>query len=595
MPHRKRRKLLWQLFPTYVFVVAISLAASAWYGARTFESAYMASLGRNLEARARVVGRALENLQTLDAASADAVCKSYGELTATRITAILLDGTVVGDSEKNPAEMENHGLRDEFLQAVKNGAGSAVRDSASVHREMMYVAIYHDGAAGGPDFVVRTAISLSEVKAAMGKVYSRVFLFGLTILVLSAAISVYLTRRTTRQIDALTESAERYADGKLDREIETSEHASEELAVLSNALSRMASELKRRIDTSERERAELSAVLSAMVEGVIAVDREGKIITINPAASALAETGGKPAIGRTIFEVARHAEFQRFITEALKTGMAAEKEITLTKDSDRIIKITGTPLPGGAGALFVMDDVTRLRKLENVRREFVANVSHELKTPITSIKGFVETLLDGAMDDEEAKVKFLEIIKKQSDRLQAIIEDLLQLARVEQAAEESALELGEISLRQVAAAAIDGCFARAAKTRPEAVLECPGDIRVLANGALLELAIVNLIDNAIKYGGGGGKVTVSCKKEGACAVVSVADEGPGIPKEHLGRLFERFYRVDRARSRDVGGTGLGLAIVKHIALAHGGAVFVESEPGKGSVFSIRIRLADLSE
>ena len=595
MPKVKRQRLLWQLFPTYVFVIGISLVASAWYGARAYSGVYKSSLGRNLEARARMVGQAIESLPALDAMHADAMCKSLGELTSTRLTVILLDGTVIGDSDRNPAEIENHGLREEFLAAVESGSGAAVRDSATVHREMMYVAVLHRSKEK-PDFVVRAAISLSEVQDTLRHVYSRVAVWGLIVLMLSALISIYLTGRTTRQIESLRAGAERFAAGDLEREIEMPKQSGEELAVLADALNRMAGELRKRIETSERQRGELSGVLSAMVEGVIAVDSGGRIITMNPAAAKLLGADAGAAIGRTIFEAARHPELQRLITQTLGSGEPLEREITLTTESERALKITGAPLRykagDEAGALFVMDDVTKVKRLENVRRDFVANVSHELKTPITSIKGFVETLLDGAMDDEEARVRFLEIVKRQSDRLQAIIEDLLELARVEQAAEEKTLEFDTVPIRNIAASAIDDCRAQAAERNIEIALDCGLDIRLPVNAPLLELAIVNLIDNAIKYAGKGTRVEVACRAGGGKAVISVKDEGPGIPGEHLGRLFERFYRVDKARSREIGGTGLGLAIVKHIALAHGGNAEVESEPGKGSVFSIILPLGE---
>lgn len=591
MPQRKRRRLLWQLFPTYVFVIGLSLVASAWYGANAFSGLYKTSLERNLEARARMVEQAVDSLPYLDERHVDPLCKSLGELTSTRITVILPDGNVIGDSQSDPSQMENHGIREEFLKAIETGTGTAVRDSATVHREMMYVAVSHDK-YGKPEFVVRTAISVSEVRETLNRVYSRVAIWGLIVLALAALLSVYLTRRATKQIELLREGAERYASGDLERDIEMPSQASVELAVLADALSRMAGELKRRIETSERERAELSTVLTAMVEGVIAVDRGGKIITLNPAAAALIETYAENAIGRTIFEVARHPDLQRFVTRVLNSGEAMERELTLTKDSDRTIKLTGIPLTGAnggaSGALFVMDDVTRLRRLENVRRDFVANVSHELKTPITSIKGFVETLLDGAIDDEEARVRFLEIVKKQSDRLQAIIEDLLELARVEEAAEARTLEFEIVPIRTIAVSAIEDCRSQALEAGIEISLDCYGDISAPVNAPLLELALVNLIDNAIKYGGASGRVKINCDRSRGNIVISVSDEGPGIPKEHLDRLFERFYRVDRARSREIGGTGLGLAIVKHIALAHGGGVSVESVTGIGSTFSISL-------
>jgi two-component system phosphate regulon sensor histidine kinase PhoR len=259
---------------------------------------------------------------------------------------------------------------------------------------------------------------------------------------------------------------------------------------------------------------------------------------------------------------------------------------------DRWLHVHGTTLHDGEhqriGALVVLHDTTRLRRLENVRRDFVANVSHELRTPVTSIKGFVETLLDGAMDDPESTRRFLRIILRQANRLNAIIEDLLTLSRIERGTEEVTIELGEDSVGEVLQAAIEMCQQSAADKGISLHLDCPPTLRLRMNAHLLEQAVVNLVGNAVKYSEPGSTVHIGACQDGGDIVIQVKDRGCGIEAKHLPRLFERFYRVDKARSRELGGTGLGLAIVKHIALAHRGAVEVESAVGHGSTFSIRL-------
>jgi two-component system phosphate regulon sensor histidine kinase PhoR len=330
-----------------------------------------------------------------------------------------------------------------------------------------------------------------------------------------------------------------------------------------------------------------------MVEGVLAVDTEGHVLDLNPAASRLLGLGGSDSRGRTIEEVVRNARLQAFVSRALAAPTTIEDEVVLERpEGDHYLQAHGTALRDGEGqemgALVVLNDVTRIRQLENVRRDFVANVSHELKTPITSVKGFVETLLDGALDNREEAERFLRIVAKHADRLGVIIEDLLTLSRLEQDARAGRVDLAEASVEGALRAAVEMCEVRATERNVTVTVTCDPQLRADLNLPLFEQAIANLIDNAIKYSPTGGTVEVSAEEAKGELVVCVRDWGCGIAAEHLPRLFERFYRVDKARSRALGGTGLGLAIVKHIVQAHGGTVSVESTPGKGSTFTIRL-------
>jgi two-component system phosphate regulon sensor histidine kinase PhoR len=346
-----------------------------------------------------------------------------------------------------------------------------------------------------------------------------------------------------------------------------------------------------------RQRNEIKAVLSSMVEGVIAVDMEERVISMNHAAARMFGCDPAEAQGRSIQEVVRNTVLQQFVKNALSSQEAVEKEIVLSSDRDRFLNGHGTLLRDAEGkqigALIVLNDVTRLLRLEKIRREFVANVSHEIKTPITAIKGFVETLRDGAVENHEDAERFLEIISKHVDRLEAIIEDLLSLSRIEQEAEREKVVLDEGRIKDVLETAVQICEAGAMAKKIEVELSCAKEMVANLDPQLLEQAIVNLIDNAIKYSNDGGTVRVEALQRENEIIISVHDQGCGIEKKHLPRLFERFYRVDMARSRQMGGTGLGLAIVKHISQAHGGRVAVESIPGKGSTFSIHLPKASV--
>jgi len=333
-----------------------------------------------------------------------------------------------------------------------------------------------------------------------------------------------------------------------------------------------------------------------MVEGVLAVDMEERVIGHNRAARELLGISSEDAEHRTLHEVVRNIDLQRFVARVLSTRESAEEEIVLRDGGEKYIQVHGTVLRdargNSIGALVVLNDVTRLHRLEAVRRDFVANVSHELKTPVTSIKGFVETLLEGAMNEPESARRFLEVISRQADRLQAIIEDLLTLSRMEQDAGRTQISLRVEPLNAVLKSAIQVCELKAQESNIRIKLSCPEDLKAKVNAPLLEQAVINLIDNAIKYSEAGSVIGVSGSRENGEVIIRVTDRGSGVAKEHLPRLFERFYLVDRARSRKLGGTGLGLAIVKHISQAHGGYPKVESAPGKGSTFSIHLPAAE---
>jgi two-component system phosphate regulon sensor histidine kinase PhoR len=365
-----------------------------------------------------------------------------------------------------------------------------------------------------------------------------------------------------------------------------------ELSELTEAFNRMANRIQERVGVLTQNNNEQKAVLASMAEGVLAVDSQERVISLNRASSRLLGLDQNQAQGRPLQEVVRNADLSRFITRALACPEPIEADVLLLGDRERVMQAHGSrlhDLEGRAiGAVVVLNDVTDFRRLEHIRRDFVANVSHELKTPVTSIKGFVETLLDGAMQDPVDAERFLRIIAKQADRLHAIIEDLLALSKIEQSEDADDIVLEPAPVRGVLEAALNVCQSGAAEKQIEITLICESSLSAKINPLLLEQAVVNLLDNAVKYSEPGREVALSADTIDGEVTIAVADRGCGIAAQHLTRVFERFYRVDRARSRKLGGTGLGLAIVKHIVQAHHGRVTVESTPGIGSTFTIHL-------
>jgi two-component system phosphate regulon sensor histidine kinase PhoR len=409
-------------------------------------------------------------------------------------------------------------------------------------------------------------------------------------MLLAALVSSLVFRRISRPLDQLKAAADTYARGELGARAPVSDIV--ELGAVADAMNRMAAQLDERINTIISQRNEQAAVLRSMVEGVVAVDARERVLNLNKTAAAFFGVDQNWARGRSIQEVVRNVDLHLFARRALESEEPVEAEIILEGSQERFLRAHGSVLRAASGertgAVLVLNDATRLRKLEDIRRDFVANVSHELKTPITSIRGFVETLLDGAMDNREDTERFLQIIDRQAMRLHAIVEDLLSLSRIEKESERDEIELTVQPLQPLLQNAVVSCEVRAGERKVKIDLACEDSLRVVANGRHLEQAVINLIDNAVKYSPDGSLVQVNGSRRDRQVVIAVVDRGCGIEARHLPRVFERFYRVDKARSREVGGTGLGLAIVKHIALAHNGSVHVESSLGKGSTFEIRL-------
>ena len=590
------RHLFWRIYLTYLVIVVLCTAGVGLFALRSVSDFNRDQTARELEARAALVSDEVAPLlERGDAAAAQAVVRRLGEVSDTRITVISNGlsetpvGVVVAESQAEPEELERHSDRPEFKAAQAGAVGRATRHSETLDTDMMYVAVpLEEG--GQVVAVVRTAMSLDRVGEAVVGLSRTIVLTAIIVALVAAAIGWYVSRRIAQPMLDVREGAERFAAGDFSRKLAVP--ATEEFAGVAESLNQMAEELDEKLGAITRERNEREAVLESMVEGVLAVDPDRRILTLNTAAAELLGVDPVEVQGAAIEEAVRNPDLQRVVAAAVSGQGPVEVDLTVHAGGrEQYLQASGALLhaQGGevVGAVVVLNDVTRLRRLEVVRRDFVANVSHELKTPVTSIKGFAETLVDGAIDDPAAARRFLKIIAGQADRLNAIIEDLLALSALEEG-KGADVDLQETQLCDVLAVAVDVCAPKAEAKGISLLVECPQGLRVDANPPLLEQAVVNLLDNAVKYSPDGTSVRVAAAPEDGEVVIAVTDEGQGVPREHLPRLFERFYRVDGARSRDLGGTGLGLSIVKHVTQVHGGRVSVDSVVGRGSTFRIHL-------
>jgi two-component system, OmpR family, phosphate regulon sensor histidine kinase PhoR len=588
--HFVRRRIAIKLTLTLVGFVALTMAVAGIYLNHALEQfaveslqARLAVAGRLLhdEARALLVGPATPGQVRAFVTRAAAPTQS-------RVTLIEADGRVLGDSEVEPRDLgrlENHRDRPEVREALQGRIGHDLRTSVSVSAPLLYVAVPVVDRGQKIVGALRTAIPLAAVTSSYAALH-RVMLAGaLVALAVALGIGLFVARRVTRPVVQMEAIARRMSEGHFD--VRAPVGSVDEIGALGRALNVMLARLREKIGDLEQERARSNAILDGMVEGVIAVDGHESIIRMNERARAMLGVGAGRGELKPFLEVVRNADLHEIFREcrAAADGAPVRRELVLRHPVPRRIQVNAVPLRlagEGTGAVMVLHDVTELRRLEAVRTEFIANVSHELRTPLTAIQGYLETLLTGALEEPEHARRFLEVAFRHTERLGRLLNDLTDLSNI---------ELGKVTLRSAPVHLEDVIDSALAIVQPradsgEVRLETdlvPASITVYADHDRLAQILINLVDNAVKYTPAGGRVTVRARSlDGGRVEVAVADTGVGISRADLPRITERFYRVDKARSRELGGTGLGLAIVKHLVAAHGGELSIESEVEQGT-------------
>jgi two-component system, OmpR family, phosphate regulon sensor histidine kinase PhoR len=589
-------RLFWKIFGTYSVLTLLAAVAFVVIQSSRQRELMLEQVRQRLHDSAVVLRNQMTG-QFRDGPSDEvqAALREMGQETGTRMTLISEDGTVLGDSDENPASMDNHLNREEVAQARNRKFGVSQRLSPTLNVPMYYYALRVD-LDQRPVGYVRIAMTMDSVNQRFDSVRRLVWVTAVSVGLMALLMTYFVAGRIVRPILSLTEAAQRIAGGDLPQRVDLPSH--DELGTLAATFNLMGEELMTRIGELEQKSLELArnsqrleAVLGGMIEGVIAVDGNERVLFSNRAANLLLDLSPSGVIGRPIWEAVRNTAVQQIVREALQSKQRKYVELEIPR-LQATVSLLAAHLPGDPcpGVVLVFHDVTELRRLENLRREFVSNVSHELKTPLTSIQAYAETLLSGAINDPDHNLRFVKGIEEQAERLHALILDLLLLSRIESGA--NVFEVAAVSLDE----AVEHCIqehSAVCDAKRITLTAAPHDtaVRLLADAEGLQTILDNLIDNAIKYTPEGGHVTVRWRTEQSYAVLEVSDTGIGIPREHFQRIFERFYRVDRARSRELGGTGLGLSIVKHLAQEFDGRVDVSSREGEGSTFTVRLPLA----
>ncbi|MDF7824724.1 ATP-binding protein [Pontiellaceae bacterium B12227] len=592
----KKKHLFWLLLPSYWVLTAVAIIVIALYAFHSMSNLYFQALEKDIHTRAVLLSsQVLPLMEEQRFAEIDALCKNLGMAADTRFTIIMPDGKVVGDSDERPDVMEYHDDRPEIRQALGGDMGIDTRYSRTVKQEMMYIAVPLKSPNDETLCAVRASLPMTDIKAELNTMTMRVIAAAILTGILSMIVCIIVVRRITYPLRGMERAARKFAEGDFSHRIPA--QPALELDQLADSLNTMSEQLNKTLSTISEQRNEQNAVLSSMDEGVLAIDKRERIIHMNRVAGEILGVDHHTTKRQLIQSVVRFANLQEFIKALLGSQRPLDRDLTLIGDTEKQVQASGTVLLNAEresiGALVVLRDVTQLRHLETVRSDFVANVSHELKTPITSIKGFVETLLSDDWNHEPDILRFLEIINQQSGRLNAIIDDLLTLSRLEQ--KEGHVMVETVALHGIIETAIYLCQLQAGKKNIRIDSVCPESLELTVNAPLIEQALVNLIINAVKYSDPDKKILILAEKQENSVVIYVKDEGFGIERKHQDRLFERFYRVDTARSRKLGGTGLGLSIVKHIIQSHAGSIRVDSKVGSGSTFIITLPLQEATE
>lgn len=584
------KDIRWRIALPYIFLILVVMGGLTIYISRTTRAAQQEALEASLLAEARALSeRALPAVLELDMGALDELAHRWSELLGVRVTIIGAGGTVLSESDEDRSQMDNHLNRPEVQQALQNGRGSSVRYSQTLDTDMLYVAVPING-DGETLAIARVALPLVRVESNVTQLQGALLTATLVAAVAAIVVAIIIANQTARSIRRLTQVARRMADGDLDARLYQAPR--DDLGDLTRAFNHMADQLRDQVNDLADEQRRLKAILDNMADGVLITDGAGLVSLINPAAARLLEVKEKTAIGHSFAEVARHHELIEMWQRGCNSDQEQETAVDLSRQGIFIqMIVTPLQLAGQQGCLVILQDLTRIRRLETVRRDFISNISHELRTPLASLKALVETIRDSALDDPPAARRFLDRAELEVDALTQMVVELLELARIES---------GMVPLRLQATALVDIIEPPIERLLPQAErnglnlqVDLPDDAPlVLSDLDRIQQVVGNLVHNAIKFTPQGGDISVTAKvdENKSYVIVSVADTGVGIPAAELSRIFERFYKADRARSG--GGTGLGLAISRHLVQAHGGKIWAKSKEGKGSTFYFTLPLAE---
>ncbi len=575
-----------------IVMIALSVGAAGVFMTKTFKDNHINALEDNMVREMRIIASKMDwpagdpsELFAYFTAEAEEL-EGYA---GARVTFIQSDGTVLGDSDWDASQMDNHLSRLEVREALSVGVGRAIRPSDTAHENMMYVAIPVENVTGEAPNIIRLSMGLNEVEQSIRDLTLVLALGLLVLFIIAALISFRLASSLTKPLEQITKVARRIKS--MDYSARVKVHKQDEIGELGNAINAMADSLDVQMTRIQQNENQLESVLDNMINGIVMIDQNGKILLMNRRAEEILGFSAKDLVGRHYAEAKQQYELSQMIKEGLKKHTHLREEITFYFPEERLLDLNIVPIRSGvdsfSGVLLVLQDVSAIRRLERMRSEFVANVSHELKTPITAVKGFAETLLGGAVSDEDTARSFLQIIYDESDRLNRLIGDILELSKIE--SRRVPLVFSPIELDSFVGRAVTLLEAEAARKNIELSLTAEPGLYVEADEDRLRQIIVNLLSNGINYTAEGGKVTIKVEGLGDDHIrVQISDTGIGIPKKDLPRIFERFYRVDKARSRSSGGTGLGLSIVKHLVELHKGTIAVSSTLGVGTTFVIEL-------
>ena len=592
-----RRKFFWKLAFTFLALLSGALLAVDFLAERALRASYENDAYRELQSLVRLIRVHPLPVTSFPPQTPDEISVLHGWVTnaaqsGARVTIIASDGRVLADSESETGTMENHGGRDEVRGAFQTGEGRAIRESVSVKRPLIYYAV-RESLPDGTPIVLRLALPVEGIDESLGQFRASLWLWSLLIFLIAGGVALLMSRSYTDRVERLREFSDRVAEG--DFRPLPADGTGDTLEALGSSLNQTATRLDRTIRTLTEERNLSSAILGSMVEGVAVVNAAERLVFTNPGFASILGLDVPPVAGSSLLEVVRQTELIGAVRRVLAGEPRVESEISTGTLRQHFFAATVASVRAGdtSGAVIVLHDITELRKLERIRRDFVANVSHEFRTPLTAIQGFAETLIAGALDDPQNRGRFLNIILEHARRLARLTEDLLKLSQMD--ADRLEIEINPVKVSQL----VESCYetARHRAAEKELLLTlAPGLSQnlpdVAGDARRLQEVLQNLLDNAIQYTLPGGKIILSAELKNESVVFTVSDTGIGIPTADQPRIFERFYRVDAARSREAGGTGLGLAIAKHLIEVHGGRIWVESEVGVGSRFHFSVPLFD---